>query len=73
MSETEIDGWAQMYGEPGVLRYATNRSRMMAATERFRTDVVAKRFPQSGDLTLMRHVLNSRIREVRGGYWLAKE
>lgn len=70
--QSEIDGWAREYGEARVLRYATNRGRMQSATERFRTDVKAKRLLHSGDPRLTRHVLNAQVREARGGYWLAK-
>jgi phage terminase large subunit-like protein len=70
--QSEIDGWAREYGEPAVLRYPTNRSRMMAAVERFRTDLLAGNLPHAGAAALSRHVLNAQVREVRGGYWLAK-
>ena len=70
--QTEIDGWAREFGDAVVLRYDTNRTRMMAATERFRTDVVAGHLRHSGDETLTAHVLSAQIREARGGYWLAK-
>jgi phage terminase large subunit-like protein len=69
--QSEIDEWAREYGDT-VLRYNTNRTRMMAATERFRTDVLAGRVKHSGDATLTRHVLNCQVREARGGYWLRK-
>ena len=70
--QTEIDGWAREYGDQAVMRCSTTRSRMKAATERFRTDLVAGRIAHAGDETLTRHVLNAQIRETRGGYWLAK-
>jgi phage terminase large subunit-like protein len=71
--QSEIDEWAHTYGETAVVRFATNRTAMMAATERFRTDLVAGRLTHDGDATLTRHALNTQIREVRGGYWLAKD
>jgi phage terminase large subunit-like protein len=70
--QSEIDGWAREYGDSVVLRYPTNRARMMDATERFRTDLVAQRIPHTGDPALTRHMLNAQIREARGGYWLTK-
>jgi phage terminase large subunit-like protein len=70
--QSEIDGWAREFGDLAVMRYPTNRARMMGAVERFRTDLVAGRIPQGGDATLTRHVLNAQIREARGGYWLTK-
>jgi phage terminase large subunit-like protein len=69
--QTEIDDWAREYGEV-VKRFATKRGRMIDAVERFRTDLAAGRIPHTGDETLTRHALNAQMREVRGGYWLAK-
>lgn len=70
--QSEIDGWARDYGEPAVLRFHTNRSRMMSAVERFRTDLAAGTVIHTGAEPLTRHVLNAQMREARGGYWLAK-
>jgi phage terminase large subunit-like protein len=70
--QTEIDAWAHEYGDELVVRYHTNRSRMMSATERLRTDVQAGTVRHSGDADLRRHVLNAHVREARGGYWLQK-
>lgn len=71
--QTEIDAWARAYGEAVVLRYSTARSRMQAATERFRTDLVAGKIPHvATDQALTAHVLAAQMRETRGGYWLAK-
>lgn len=70
--QTEIDGWAHEYGEQLVMRFHTKRGRMIDAVERFRTDLVAARFSHTGSDTLTRHALNAQVREVRGGYWLAK-
>lgn len=70
--QTEIDEWSRRYGEAVVLRYSTARSRMQAATERFRTDLVAAKIPHPPDPTLTSHVLSAQMKEARGGYWLAK-
>lgn len=70
--QTEIDDWAREYGERPVMRFATKRGRMVDAVERFRTDLAAGRIRHTGDPTLSRHALNAQMREVRGGYWLAK-
>jgi phage terminase large subunit-like protein len=70
--QSEIDGWSREYGEETVMRFWTNRSRMQAATERFRTDLTGGRVVHTGDETLTRHVLNAQMREARGGYWLTK-
>jgi phage terminase large subunit-like protein len=70
--QTEIDVWAREYGEAVVLRYSTARSRMQAATERFRTDLAAGRLVHARDPVLTAHVLAAQMRETRGGYWLTK-
>lgn len=71
--QSEIDAWAQAYGEPAVLRYWTNRTRMMGAVERFRTDVVAGKVSHTGDATLTAHALAARMVKRQGGYFLAKD
>jgi phage terminase large subunit-like protein len=70
--QTEIDDWTHDYGDERVRRFATKRGRMLDAVERFRTDLAAGRIPHVGDAVLTRHALNAQMREVRGGYWLAK-
>ena len=70
--QSEIDSWARDYGEP-VMRYQTNRTRMMNATERFRTDLAAGRLVHATHPVLTKHVLNAQVREARGGYWLSKD
>jgi phage terminase large subunit-like protein len=70
--QSEIDGWAHEFGEAAVMRFWTNRSRMMAAAERFRTDLVGGGIPHVVDDDLTRHVTNTQLREVRGGYLLTK-
>jgi phage terminase large subunit-like protein len=69
--QTEVDDWAREYGRP-VMRFPTKRARMMDAVERFRTDLAAGRLHHTDDEILNRHALNAQVREVRGGYWLAK-
>jgi phage terminase large subunit-like protein len=54
------------------MRYHTNRARMQQATERFRTDLLNGQIPHVADELLSAHVLNTRLQEVRGGYWLVK-
>lgn len=71
--QSEIDSWAREYGEPAVMRYPTNRSRMKDAVERFRTDLAAGGPPfHTGDELLTGHALNAQVKEVRGGYFLTK-
>lgn len=71
--QSEIEAWVREYGQPAVTPWATNSSRMIHAVERFRTDLVAGTLPHSGDAVLSGHVMNARMREVRGGYWLMKD
>jgi phage terminase large subunit-like protein len=70
--QSEIDEWAREYGETAVMRFHTNRSRMMGAVERFRTDVNANKIPHVYDERLTSHVLSAQMREARSGYWLTK-
>jgi phage terminase large subunit-like protein len=71
--QTELDRWALEWGAPAVVPFSTNGKPMMNATERFRTDFAAGDIPHSGHPGLVRHMLNARIRDVRGGYFLTKE
>jgi phage terminase large subunit-like protein len=70
--QSEIDAWSHEWGEQLVLRFWTNRARMMAAAERFRTDLVEGKVPHVADSDLTRHITNTQLREVRGGYLLTK-
>lgn len=71
--QSEIDRWAQEFGQPAVVPFATNTRPMQNAVERFRTDLLGGSVWHLGDPRLTRHVLNARTKEVRGGYYLAKE
>jgi phage terminase large subunit-like protein len=71
--QSELEAWAREYGQPAVTPFSTNTSRMIHAVERFRTDVVEGTALHSGDAVLSAHVMNARMREVRGGYWLMKD
>jgi phage terminase large subunit-like protein len=71
--QTELEGWAREYGQPAITPWSTSTSRMIAAVERFRTDLVSSAFPHTDDVVLTQHVMNARMREVRGGYWLSKD
>jgi len=70
--QSEIDAWALEFGD-AVQRFATNRTRMKDAVERFRTDLAAGETPRhTGDERLTRHALNAQVKQVRGGYFLQK-
>jgi phage terminase large subunit-like protein len=70
--QSEIESWSRDYGEDAVARYWTNRSRFMAAVERFRTDHNAGKIQHSADEQLTAHVLSAQLKEVRGGFQLVK-
>jgi phage terminase large subunit-like protein len=71
--QTELERWAREYGQPAITPWSTSTSRMIAAVERFRTDLVSGELEHTDDVVLTAHVMNARMREVRGGYWLAKD
>lgn len=61
--ETEVDGWAEKYGERRVVRWYTQRTvQMHAACERLLTDVTKKdtTFTHDGCETTATHVGNAR-------------
>ena len=71
--QSELEAWTLEYGQPAVTPWPTNTRRMIHAVERFRTDVVELTLTHTGDKVLNAHVMNARMREVRGGYWLMKD
>lgn len=63
--ETEIDSWAQKYGESKFIKWATNRpTQMHASLERFRTDVYNQdsTFSHDGDADTLVHMRNAIVR-----------
>jgi hypothetical protein len=61
--ESEVDAWAEKYGEKRVIRFETYRPvQMHAACERLLTDVVKQDsgFSHDGCETTLRHVRNAR-------------
>ena len=70
--QSEIEQWEREYGV--VHGWPTNRpAPMSAAVERFRTDLVDGKLHHVGDKVLTRHVMNTRTRQTRSGYWLTKD
>lgn len=62
--ETEIDQWAERYGERRVIRWHTRRVvQMHAACERLKTDVIKQdsSFTHDGCEVAARHVFNTRM------------
>jgi hypothetical protein len=74
--ETEVDGWAEKYGERKVIRWYTRRVvQMHAACERLKTDVTKKdtTFSHDGCPITAEHVENTRAAARPGDrYVLAK-
>ena len=54
------------------MRSASNDSDLLSF-ERFRTDILAGEAGHNGDPRLTRAVMNARMREARGGYFLVKD
>jgi phage terminase large subunit-like protein len=62
--ETEVDQWAERYGDKKVLRWHTRRPiQMHAAAERIKTDIIKKDsgFTHDGCPITERHVFNARM------------
>jgi hypothetical protein len=62
--ETEVDTWAERYGERRVIRWLTRRViQMHAAAERLKTDVIKRdsNFTHDGCEVTERHMFNARM------------
>jgi hypothetical protein len=62
--ETEVDQWAERYGERRIIRWHTRRPvQMHAAAERLKTDVIKKdsNFTHDGCKQTERHMFNARM------------
>ena len=62
--ETEVDNWADRYGERKVIRWLTRRvTQMHAAAERLKTDVIKRdsSFTHDGCEITERHIFNARM------------
>src|SRR5690606_26330659 len=62
--ETEVDNWAERYGERRVIRWHTRRIvQMHAAAERLKTDIIKRDsgFTHDGCETTARHMFNARM------------
>ncbi len=71
--QSDIERWGLEFGQPAVTPFHTARSPMMAAVERFRTDLLAGEVGHNGDPRLTRAVMNARMHAARGGYFLVKD
>ncbi len=59
--QSEIEGWAQRFGEDRVLEWATYRSvQMFAALDRFVTDLTTGKLTHDGCAITATHVANAR-------------
>lgn len=66
MWQSEIEGWADKYGDETVLMFDTNQPRKMAfACDRFKTAVSEAQVLHNGDETLTSHVLAMHRKNVR--------
>lgn len=71
--ETEIDEWADTYGDV-VLEFPTNsRARMTKACGRFYSAVVQKDFTQDGHPTVARHLSNAVLKQTPEGPYITKD
>jgi hypothetical protein len=66
---SELEGWAQTYGQDRVLEFRTSAAtRMGPAVDRFRVAVAEASLTHDGSEALSRHVHNARIRTTTGGH-----
>jgi hypothetical protein len=66
---SELEGWAETYGEDRVLEFRTSAAtRMGPAVDRFRIAVAEATLTHDGSEALSRHVHNARIRTTAGGH-----
>jgi phage terminase large subunit-like protein len=71
--ETEIDEWADTYGDV-VLEFPTNsRQRMVKACGRFYSAVVQGDFTHDGDPTIARHLSNVVLKQTPEGSYITKD
>lgn len=71
--ETEIDEWADAYGDV-VLEFPTNsRARMTKACGRFYSAVVQKDFTHDGNPTVARHLSNAVVKQTPEGPYITKD
>lgn len=62
---TEIEEWAELYGDEVVVMFDTNQpSRFSAAVERWRTALEEGTHTHSGDEAITRHVLAAHLKKV---------
>jgi hypothetical protein len=62
---TEIEGWAERYGDDVVVMFDTNQpSRFAPAIERWRTALEVGTHTHSGDEAITRHVLAAHLKKV---------
>ena len=70
--QSEVDGWAETWGDV-VVRWWTNRETAMArALERYNTAIVTGSVTHDGDAALGRHIANARRRRGRAGTLIRK-
>lgn len=70
---SEIQDWADLYGEDKVLTVPQNNERMAPAADAFRAAVMAGELTHDGDPALARHIANAKTRETRWGLAIRKD
>ncbi len=71
--QSEIDEWANRYGEKRVVVWPTYRTRPMAdALERWKVDTSQGKYAHDGDSTLLTHLRNARKARRAGGIVIGK-
>ena len=71
---TEIERWAQAYGQQQVLEFPTNQHKRMApATERFYAAVRDRALTHDGEQALSRHVLAAVVNPTASGETIRKD
>jgi phage terminase large subunit-like protein len=64
---TQLDQWAERYGQDRVLRFPNTPTRMVPACASFYGAVMDRSFTHDGDKLLMRHVSNATLKQSPNG------
>lgn len=70
---TELEGWADKWGDDVVVEYPTASPRRFAEpVDRFRVGIAERQFTHDGDPALARHVASARLKDTRSGHVLER-
>ena len=70
---SNLDDWADRYGDDVVVEFPQSRTRMAPATSKFYDAVVNQTLSHDGSPTLTRHLANAVTKQFVGGYMLVKD